>query len=190
MSRPVPRKPRARSGLVTEARMAWEAAFKNNPQYARHVIAQQMGIKISEVPEELAEARLMSIKLARALRRTQAEALTPILVKRYGDGEAIRRLASSFGMDPLRVSKLLRSAGVKVKAKRVTICKHGHEMTPANSYWSPQGARACRQCGREKARALYQKRRHKLAQGTSGSAQDRNGLDPKPAGPVSEGNAP
>ena len=32
--------------------------------------------------------------------------------------------------------------------------------------------------------------RHKLAQGTSGFAQDRNGLDPKGSGPVSEGNAP
>lgn len=32
--------------------------------------------------------------------------------------------------------------------------------------------------------------RHKLAQGTSGSAQDRNGLDPKGAGPVAESDAP
>lgn len=43
--------------------------------------------------------------------------------------------------------------------KRKTHCRHGHEFTPENSYFSPAGVRSCRTCYRERDRIRGRKRR-------------------------------
>lgn len=36
-----------------------------------------------------------------------------------------------------------------------THCKHGHELTPGNTYVRPEGGRACRACGTERAKRRW-----------------------------------
>lgn len=44
-------------------------------------------------------------------------------------------------------------------------CYVGHEMTPENTYFYPDGRRDCRECSRARWRAYY-RRRKKLAEQT------------------------
>lgn len=57
-----------------------------------------------------------------------------------------------------RAVNLARSNCVSAVNARKTHCIHGHEFTPANTYTTPDGSRACRTCGREATR-LWQARR-------------------------------
>lgn len=43
--------------------------------------------------------------------------------------------------------------------RKKTVCKHGHEFTPENTYYYPNGKRRCRSCMREQSRKDKQKRK-------------------------------
>ena len=53
----------------------------------------------------------------------------------------------------------LRSSGPSAMNARKTVCKYGHEFTPANTYILPNGARGCRECRRVAARR-WKKQNH------------------------------
>jgi len=40
-----------------------------------------------------------------------------------------------------------------------THCKHGHELTPENTYTTPQGGRECRECRRVRVREYLRRKR-------------------------------
>jgi hypothetical protein len=39
-----------------------------------------------------------------------------------------------------------------------THCVHGHEFTPANTYWNEEGWRTCRRCRADRAKVIRERK--------------------------------
>ena len=135
----------------------WQQALKEKPAYARRILAAEMGVKASELPDDLVEARLEIIKLRRAIHSAECERIYPKIVKRYQAGEIAKDLAKEFRLDLQRVLNVLRDAGVEIK--RRPFCIHGHAMDAENTRFSKEGWRYCAECSRQTARRSAQRKR-------------------------------
>lgn len=56
-------------------------------------------------------------------------------------------------------ANILRGTSPSANNARKSVCAHGHDLTPQNTYYPPGGGRHCRECHRERNRAHMRKRR-------------------------------
>lgn len=128
--------------------------------------------KHGDIPVELAlelegRARQSGLNTADFLRELM-DRPTPVTARTRERKEAVRELyelkktdreiAEELGMSESGVARLRNAQNLparkNVSHTRIKFDKHGHEMTPENTYVNPNtGQRACRICNREKARA-------------------------------------
>ena len=135
---------------------AWAARRKDTVEYARRILASELGVRQTEVPIAMAEARLQQIKLRRAINDAERLNLYPSICVDYKNGLTVRQIAEKYSFDKARVSSILKASGIQPGFR--THCKNGHEFEGDNLRISKDGWRRCRQCGRDKA-ARYDMRR-------------------------------
>lgn len=131
-----------------------------NLEYARDILSQKTGIPRTMIPDDIVKAQFAAIKAKRAIRSAELEKAYPAVVNKYLAGATTYQLSEEFGFDRARISKILRDAGVSIK--RRPFCPRGHEMTEANTAYTPQGCRRCRKCSCENSARHYRKKRGAL----------------------------
>jgi transposase-like protein len=73
------------------------------------------------------------------------------IIRRYEAGDTLAALARDHGVTSAAIHYQVSKRAV-LRRDRPT-CRNGHPRTPENTYTSPQGARDCRACKRERVRA-------------------------------------
>lgn len=83
-----------------------------------------------------------------AHRLTYLEMIGPIPKDLQLDHKCRNRICvNPFHLEPVTAREnVLRGNGLAATNARKTHCVHGHEFTPANTYWSSTNQRACRAC--------------------------------------------
>lgn len=72
-----------------------------------------------------------------------------------------RKCVNPAHLEPVSTAvNVLRGRGVSAESARKTHCKHGHPLTPDNTYTPPSGGRKCLTCNRENCKR-YQERKRK-----------------------------
>lgn len=133
------------------------AEHKETPDYARMILARELGLPKQDVPTALVEARFRQIQLRRAIRDAEQERLYPKIRDKYLAGATVRELADEHGFDRGRVAGLLKDSGIT--PKRRPECRNGHAMTDENATYSPEGWRRCRKCACERTRRYELKKK-------------------------------
>ncbi|WP_143066870.1 hypothetical protein [Sphingobium sp. YR768] len=124
-----------------------EARRKECIEYARRILAREIGCQQADVPIAMAEARFKQINLRRAIRSAQQDALYPAACGDYESGLTVRQIAEKYGFDRGRVTAILKAVGIIPKFR--AYCKNGHEFSGSNLLISKEGFRRCRQCSRD-----------------------------------------
>lgn len=144
-----------------DSRLAYYARvkdeLKDSPQYAKKVISQATGLAPDLIPDELAEAKLIQLRISRTVRAGQEAKLYPVICERYLQGMTTRQLAAEYGFERARISAILKQNGIT--PRRRPVCKNGHEMIPENSAFTAQGWRRCRKCARDNTRKHEMRKR-------------------------------
>lgn len=135
----------------------WEQARKERPDYARDILASELGLSRSEIPDDLVAARFQQIQLRRAVRDAQVSHVYPVVRARYLAGATVRDLAKEFGFDRDHVAQVITTGGIEIK--RRPFCRNGHEMTEANTAYCGRGWRHCRKCACESTKRYYARRK-------------------------------
>lgn len=63
-------------------------------------------------------------------------------------------------LEPVSIrTNILRGAGPPALNAAKTECRHGHPLSPGNTYLNPRGERQCRSCNRARSLAFYYRKR-------------------------------